>query len=621
MQNADSSRSEFNSPAPNASNFAPFSITPSAKGPLRQIMFEMLLAPVEKIFHLRTLNNMYRSVSPIPDDARFTDLALQLLNVDYAVSDTDRARIPAKGPVVVVANHPFGAIEGIMLTSLLTSLRPDVKFLANYLLGRIPEMRRHLIEVDPFGSSRSTARNIRPLKRALQWLEDGGMLVVFPAGEVAHIRWTKPVVTDPPWNTTVARLVRRTKAPVLPVHFDGRNSNLFQLLGLINGRLRTVMLPHELLNKSNQRIPVRIGNPVEYSRLERFDNDTDLTGYLRFRTYLLAGRGQNTDGESPSPKHNNAHRAHSVPVIEATDGRILESEIGRLPTEARLVEGGEYQAFYARSAAIPKVLQEIGRLREITFRQVGEGTGRRTDIDRFDDYYIHLFVWNKERRELVGGYRLGLTDEIVAQYGIKGLYTRTLFKFKKQLIDEVNPALELGRSFIRPEYQREYAPLHLLWRGIGHYVIRYPQYKMLFGPVSITNRYHTISRQLLVDFLKNNRFASRLAAKIKPTNPLKERRYAHIDDKAHSRLVGSLEEVDTLIGEIETEQRGIPILLKHYLRLNGRLLGFNIDPDFSDVLDGLILVDLRQTDPRILQRYMGKSGAAEFLRFHRCGAE
>ncbi|MEW5993925.1 MAG: GNAT family N-acyltransferase [Candidatus Zixiibacteriota bacterium] len=595
---------------------SPFELPVVSDARLRRIMFKLVKKPAEKVLGLRRLNKMYRQVVPPDIDAEdFTQLALDILNVKYSITPGDYARIPATGPVIVLANHPFGGIEGILLASLLGSVRSDFKLMANYLLGRIPQMKPLLIEVDPFGSTRAASRNIRPLKDALELVRNGGMLGVFPSGEVAHRRWKRRQVTDPKWSTSIGRLIRRAGAPVLPVYFDGANSRLFQWAGLVHRHLRTALLPHELLNKANRTIPIRVGKLLTPERLARMPDDRSLMEYIRLRTYLLADRAESsTTGTDNGQGQPGKQRAPAV--IESQPQDLLEAELARLPDDAVLTTAHEYVVYHSRAESIPTTLMEIGRLREVTFREIGEGTGRETDLDKYDKYYIHLFVWNKQKSELVGAYRLGPTDRVVSRYGIKGLYTRSLYKYKRSMIESIWPALELGRSFVQPKYQREYAPLHLLWKGIGQYILRHPHYRYLFGPVSISRRYHSTSVRLMVDYLKRHNLAQELARYVKPTNPYKHKRSSDWDDTVTGRLLSDLDEISALVAEIESEKQGVPILLKHYLRLGGRVLGFNLDSQFSDVIDALILVDLLHTDHRILARYFGHSEAEEFLRYH-----
>ena len=294
----------------------------------------------------------------------------------------------------------------------------------------------------------------------------------------------------------------------------------------------------------------------------------------------------------------------------------MPGEVEAIPPGQVLIDTGAFRVFHAESHQIPLLLHEIGRQREITFREADEGTGKSIDLDDFDQHYIHLVLWNKDANELVGGYRIGLTDIIMRRYGCRGLYTSSLFTFAPRFLQEISPAMELGRSFVRKEYQKSYQPLMLLWHGIGKYISARPQYKVLFGPVSIGSHYHGVSRDLIVAFLKNHHRVE-LARYVKGHGPkrsnlLKKR----LGLKSASGLIDNVQDLSDLISCIEPGCGGIPILLKHYLKLGGKFLGFSIDPDFSNVMDALIIVDLTQTNRTVMERYMGKAGADSFLRFH-----
>jgi hypothetical protein len=287
-----------------------------------------------------------------------------------------------------------------------------------------------------------------------------------------------------------------------------------------------------------------------------------------------------------------------------------------MPRERQLAESGSLSVWLTSQAATPTVVEEIGRLRETTFRNAGEGTGRATDLDRFDSYYLHLFVWNDRAGHVVAAYRLASTEEILARMGPDGLYTSTLFRLGSEFIRLTNPALELGRSFVRQEYQRDFAPLMLLWKGIGCVVASRPSHARLFGAVSISREYAALSRQLLVTFLEAFRLRAQRAGMVKPRRP--PRRTSPLPPLPDvARVVGGdVDRLDELIRDVERGRRGVPVLLRQYLRLNARLIDFNVDAGFNDALDALMVVDLRSTDRAILTRYLGRSGAQRFLAFH-----
>jgi putative hemolysin len=585
---------------------------------LRRTLRTVATPAVERVLAFPQLNAIYQDIQRRfgPDDPRhFAEKALAALDVTIQVDQEQFESIPRTGPLLVVANHPFGGLEGLILAALLSRVRPDARLLANYMLSMIPDLRETFFFVDPFGAADSTRRNMASMKSALRWVKDGGCLGVFPAGEVSHLHLTSRVVVDPPWSDTIARLAQLAKCPVLPIYFDGRNSGLFQVLGMVHPRLRTVMLPRELLKKRHQPARAIVGNVIPWSRLERFTQPQELTSYLRVRTYILRSRTPGAD-EARTSRRVSAKDRVARPIIDAVDPDDLQREIDSLPAEQTLHVTGDMRVLYARSLQLPGVLREIGRLREIAFRAVGEGTGQPLDLDRFDQSYLHLVVWNAAQRRVIGSYRLGPTDDIIPAQGLDGLYTSTLFKYQPQLMEQIGPALELGRSFVHPQEQKSYAPLMLLWKGIALFVCRRPHYKTLFGPVSISADYNSVSKQLLVAFLRHNKYLPSLAKLIRPMNPLKERPFSDWDPAATSTAVRDMDEVDELVSEIEADRKSMPVLLRQYLKLNGRLLGFNIDPEFGDVLDGLILVDLTQVAPAVLVRYMGKANAAAFLAHH-----
>ena len=553
---------------------------------------------MQRFLMVDRLLKIYRDALEHPSGRPFFDNLLSLLNVRPLITRQDLERIPPSGAVVAVSNHPFGMIESSILGALLPTVRPDVKFMANSLLCELfPAIADRIIAVDPFGGESATKANRKGMREALLHLNNGGMLVIFPAGEVAHVNFTKRQITDPEWSTTIARLVRMTKSAVLPIYFAGVNSAWFQVLGMLHPRVRTMMLVHEFFNKRNRSLEMRVGLLIPAKRLQAMDDDAEMTVHLRERTYFLQHR--KTQVKSA--------KAAAEPVAQAVDPELVRSEIERLPEDRKLAEAGAYAVYYGKCSEIPNVLYEIGRLRETSFRDAGEGTGKAIDLDSCDAYYVQLFLWNHETREIIGAYRIGPTDTILRRYGKSGLYTSTLFTFGDKFLQDMGDALELGRSFVRVEYQKNFTPLLLLWKGIGGYVARNPRYKILFGPVSISNDYQPLSRQLMVNFFRRHSSDDR-ARLVKARSPFRMR---PIKDGNWD-----IEDLSAMVADIETDQKGIPVLLRQYLKMGGQLLGFNVDRDFSDSLDGLIVVDLTRTDPKMLVRYMGANGSAQFLDYH-----
>jgi putative hemolysin len=571
---------------------------------------------VENLLLLTRLDAVYRHIAKKGEVRGFVDETLEKLEVRYDMGDADLSGAPRTGPLLVVANHPFGGIEGLILASLLLRARSDVKVMANHLLGRIPELQELLICVDPFGTRAATAKNTRPLREALRWLKEGHVLAVFPAGSVSHLHLRERRVIDPTWNAGIARIAQRSQAHVLPVFFGGANSLLFQVAGMVHPRLRTALLPHELLNKGKKTIRVRIGNTIPFKKLETFDGDEKLIGYLRMRTYALKHRCQGAAARGTTMDMERVSFIKRQVISQTVESDAICVEVGNLPSGQLLLESDGFAVYHAKAHQIPNLLFEIGRLREITFRQAGEGTGKVIDLSRFDLYYTHLFVWSTRRRELVGAYRLGQVDTIVERFGKEGLYTNTLFNLKDSFLRHVDHGIELGRSFVREEYQRLYSPLLLLWKGIARFVALNPRYTILFGPVTISGAYSALSRQLMVSYMTVNHYAPDLARFIRPRTPPRGRSFRRLSLEDCGRLPGDIDDLSSLIADIEADRKGVPVLLKQYVKLGGRLMGFNIDRSFGNGLDGLILVDLMKCDRRLLDRYMGRQGAAHFFGYH-----
>ncbi len=562
----------------------------------------------------RGLTTAYRRYDQAEETDDFLAFALDALQIRAGITPAGRARIPATGPLIVVANHPLGGVEGLVLLDELRRVRPDVRVLATGFLRSVPELAPWFIFVDVFGGGAAARSNTGPLRQAVRWVRQGGALLVFPAGEVSHFDWRQRQVTDPAWNENLGGLVRLTRSPVLPVFVGGINSLFFQAAGLVHPALRTALLPRELWNKRGSTIPLRVGTPVSAERLGRLEGDARITAWLRMNTYLLEDAVEGPD----LPEDTMARTTVKTrPLADPVPADELAAEVAALPGIQLLAEGRNLQTWFARAEQIPRLLREIGRLRERTFRAVGEGTGRSLDLDRFDRYYGHLFVWNPDHREVVGAYRLGRTDEIVRRHGRRGLYTFTLFHYPLRFLRKMGPALELGRSFVREEYQRDYAPLLMLWKGVARYAARHPRYRTLFGPVSVSNDYRHLSRQFMVDYLEHHEMLEDLAGLVKPRRaPADERIPGHHREDGR-RWLNDLDELAEWIAIIERQDRGVPVLLRQYLKMGGKLLGFNVDRSFNNALDGLILVDLTRTDPRILSRYMGAAELEVFLAYHR----
>jgi putative hemolysin len=537
-----------------------------------------------RVLRVETLRRVYSTMRDRGDES-FESRVLNAFDMRFRIGQP--ASIPAHGGLVIAGNHPTGIRDGLVLLEAIRQVRPDVRILANHLLARIPELAGSCFFVDPFAGPAAAARSQAGLRAAHAWLRRGGALIVFPAGEVG--------CPDARWRSTFARLALATDASILPVYLEGRNSRTFDLAGRIHPLLRTLMLPREFLAKRGTTALIAFGAPLPPDLVRAAGAPATITKRVR-------------DAVDALSTETSAVARTQAAIEEAIDPALLEHDVRALPREARLLASGAYDVFCATAASLPYVLPEIGRLREATFRRVGEGTGAAIDLDRFDGHYRHLFVWHRSRRQVVGAYRLALTDRVVAEHGLSGLYTRTLFSYDERLLRRLGPAIELGRSFVRAEYQREYSPLLLLWKGIGHLVAHAPRYRVLFGPVSISSRYRDTSQQLLRAFIAQQHGDAALLSLVAPVNPPQPLASPARDAVGPADL-GAL---DALITRLEGSQ-GIPVLLRQYLRLNATLLGFSVDPAFGDALDALMMVRVSHLPAATLRRYLGIRDAARLL--------
>jgi len=571
----------------------PFTFSAATTHTIGRAAFMAARPVVAWVLRAGTFRELYRDL-PRESGRPFDEAALEALNIGVACDAVELAHLPRTGPLIVAANHPHGAVDGLALAAIIRRVRPDVRLLANRWLARIPELHASCFFVDPFDGPSSAARSLAGLRDAHLWLRRGGALVIFPSGEVApRMRAGRPI--DSAWRPTVGRLALQTGAAIVPAHVAGCNSALFYVAGRVHPLLRTVLLARELLKKRGQSVTIRLGQPCIAHQLQDAPSGTDtaVTRSVRRKVERLAVRP------------------------DCLPGADLAAEIAALSPETRLIERGPFRVYCAEPHQIPQALQEIGRLRAVAYHAAGEGTDQDVDLDEFDRYYLHLFAWDPQAKLIVGAYRIGCTDQLVADRGVGALYTRTLFRYGPQLIDRLSPALELGRSFVRVEYQRHPMALLALWKGIGAYVVRHPHYKMLFGPVSISARYSEATRDLLAAFLEQHHLHSTLAGMVEPRHP----RPISPLPASIVRIPASVEEANHLVRSLEADGQGMPVLLRQYLRLGARLIGFNVDPAFGNVLDALMLVDLTAVERSILGRYLGGEGAASFLVRHARGRD
>lgn len=543
--------------------------------------------------------------------------------IEFARSSLDRlgvhiwsdaaaiAAIPKSGPLIFVSNHPHGGLDGLAALSVLGAARPDLKILANLELQSVPELADAILPLDPYGGVEVRRVNGDSVRRALSWLEQGHALLVFPAGEVSRLDIRRRQICDPRWRSAIARLILLSRASVVPMRITGSNSSAFQAVSLISRAMGTRMLAREMLTKRGRTLPVLLGTALSPSRLQSIGTDEELIAHLRLRSDLLA-RPEASMPEPPRPVSAALRCADRT----MCDSELIRMELERLPAEARLVTCGSMRVYCATAEQLPLTMQEIGRLRERTFRAAGEGTKRSVDLDLFDNYYEHLVLWDASAQVIVGGCRIAKIDLILRRFGNRGLHISTSFDLREPLLDRLGSALELGRTFVRVERQRSHAPLLLLWRGIAEYVGREPRYCRLLGLVSIGQSYRQVSRELIVDCLRAHSLDQALAPLVRPRRPFRSQRILSALGSGELQTC-DLNAIDALVAEVEPDSKGVPVLLRQHLKLGGRILGFNVETAFANSIDCLVLIDLRRTPYRLLRKYMTAAALLSFNAAHR----
>ena len=555
-----------------------------------------------ELMKINQVNELFAQAQP-KVGPEFVDAILEGCGIDIEFDESDLKHIPKTGSFIAIANHPYGGIEGMVLLKMLCMVRPDAKLMANFLLKKIPNLADYFIAVNPFENVEHSS-SISGLKNTLELLANGTPIGIFPAGEVSTYKVDKQQVTDRLWHPVVGKIIAKAKVPVVPIYFHGNNGLLFNLLSLIHPALRTAKLPSELFNKHGHTIKLRIGKPINVEDIPDYTNSTKLLNYLRARTYAL-GTGLENEKRIFNPRNLFKIKKQPTEIAPAISGDVLEKEITPLRDEYRIWVEKNYEVYIAPTTAIPNTIREIGRLREVTFREIGEGTNKPIDLDEYDIYYHHLFIWDVDAKMLVGAYRIGLGDEIFYSIGKKGFYVSELFKIKSQFTPVLKKSIELGRSWIRKEYQQKPLPLFLLWKGILKYLIDNPRYRYLIGPVSISNSFSNFSKSLIVDYVNRNHFDDEMAQYVRPRKKFKVD-LGTIDTDLLMSGEDTFKGLDNLISEVETRSLKVPVLLRQYIGLNAKIICFNIDPKFADCLDGFLVLDLEKVPQDILDK-LGKN--------------
>ena len=531
-------------------------------------------------------------------------LACRYLNLLYELEGVEN--IPREGPCVIVSNHPHGMSDGLMFGDVVLRARDDIRIVVNEFLHCVRGMRPYEITVDVYGGEAAKRANMAGMREILRWLKDGHCILVFPSGSAATFSPKDGRVIDDPWQENIAAIIRKTNATVVPMNISGRTSTFFQVVSVLARGLRPNFLPREILRDGRTLHRIRLGKPVLPVAFEG-RSDAQLSDYLRLRSMLL--RYNEPESLMTQAKASPILLSSKTePIAPPEDAETLSSEIASLPEECLCYKGenNPFCVYAATAERIPHMMKQIGRERERTFRAVGEGTGKASDTDRYDLHYVHLIMWDSRERRLAGAYRIGRSDLLLEQQGVRGIYNSAFFRFSSKFCKMISRGLEMGRAFITPEYQRQPASLDTLWMGIGRYLNKHPHYRYLYGTVSISRDYSFASRSLILSFLRENCMHREIMQEVKACFPPKGVGLRSEDQRLLASALPDVRALSSMVSEIEGNGMGIPVLLKQYLRLGGRMVSFGIDNDFGGVLDCLVVVELDKTPERIRQRYKGK---------------
>ena len=541
-----------------------------------------------KVLKISTANKIYDRNKHL-SDLDFLNALLDEFQIKFEIPEEDLKRLPKNGAYITISNHPLGGIDGILLLKLMLEQRQDFKIIANFLLHRIAPLKPYVMPVNPFENKKDIKSSVAGFKSAIAHLRDGHPLGIFPAGEVSTYKDDKLII-DKPWEEAAMKLIKKAEVPVVPIYFHAKNSRLFYQLSRLSDTLRTAKLPSELLTQKHRVIKVRIGNPIKVAAQKEHESLADFTEFLRKKTYMLANSFEKNSLLKDIPQKLKVTKEPNKIVTEISSD-LIEDEILRLrEKDRRLLQSKNYEVYLAPAQEIPNILRDIGRLREITFRAIGEGTNEAIDLDKFDRYYYHMFLWDNKENTLAGAYRMGLGSKIYKEYGIDGFYLQDLFRFEPELHKMMSESIEMGRAFITKEYQQKPMPLFLLWKGIVHTTLRFPEHKYLIGGVSISNQFSNFSKSLMIEFMKSHYYDPYVAQYIRPKKEWKVKLKDADKEFVFDESKADLNKFDKLIEEVEPGSLRLPVLIKKYIKQNAKVIAFNVDPLFNNAIDGLMYI-------------------------------
>lgn len=567
----------------------------------KQGMMKFVIKLLDVVLGVKRINKLYvdYKMHDLPIDEFSERLLSEALSLNITGIEELQAKIPKTGPVMIAANHPFGGIEGVILALYISRVRPDLKVLANEGLRIFPEIQDYFIFTNPL--SERNPKNGPSLRHCKKHLQSGGALMMFPAGRVSYYQPEKKSISEHEWNRVVGRLVQSCDATYLPIFIEGRNSKLFYNLGRIYYRLRMLRLAHELLNKKGATVNLYTGNPVKAKALSRIKDDRAVTDLCKALSYAQDPTSKRA--WEPDPV------THLKPLAEGIPASEILAEVQKLPAENHLLDyRNEYAVYYGFQKDLPKTLHEIARQREITFRELNEGSGESIDTDHFDATYTHLFAINKKTGALVGAYRMGQTDILLKDGDLSSLYLSKMFKFGPNFINQTQPCLEMGRSFIVKTYQGSFHALFMLWRGISTFMCRNPRYRVLYGTVSMSKLYDTRSAVFVREALVTP------TTDVEPVKSLDIPLHPEIQDYAQTHSLRDA--ITPMLASVEHDSKDIPVLLKHYMKLEADFHCLGIDQSFNDTPGLLLSVNLPKAPEKQLKLYLGE-GREEYLAYDR----
>lgn len=544
-----------------------------------------------KTLRISELNKIYDRNKHL-QGTEFLNAILDEFQIKFEIPEEDLKRIPKEGAYITISNHPLGGIDGILLLKLMLEREPDFKIIANFLLHRIEPLKPYIMPVNPFENHKNEKSSVIGIKETLRHLNDNKPLGIFPAGEVSTYKDDEFIV-DKPWEEAAIKIIKKAQVPVVPIYFHAKNSTLFYFLSKISDTLRTAKLPSELLTQKKRTIKVRIGKPISVAEQNEHSSSVEQFGeFLRKKTYMLSNVFHKPTGKILNTQSiiSKTNKPPKEIVKPANQDKIIEEIAALRQGDYRLLQSKNYEVFLVNAEKIPNILHEIGRLREITFREIGEGTNQSIDIDKYDQYYHHMFLWDDDVQKIAGAYRMGLGSEIFPKYGISGFYLQELFRFENELHDMMHKSIEMGRAFITSEYQQKPMPLFLLWKGIVHTTLRYPEHKYLIGGVSISDQFSDFSKSLMIEFMKSHYYDPYVAQYVHPKKEYKVKLKDADKDFVFNETKADLNKFDKIIDEIEPDNLRLPVLIKKYIKQNAKVIAFNVDPLFNNSVDGLMYI-------------------------------